>query len=156
MTDPATYVVTDIECDGPWPGQNSMLSFASVAVRVDGTRLGEFEAVLAGLPGASPEPKTHAWFLTVPEAWEAATTDPFPPEQVMADFAGWVRSLPRPRVFAAHPVAFDGMWIDYYLRQITASRLPPEWLGDVPHTHRAIDDARGYAHLLTVLLAQRR
>ena len=30
--------------------------------------------------------------------------------------------------------------------------LPREWLGHHEHTHRAIDDARGYAHLLGVLL----
>lgn len=37
-----------------------------------------------------------------------------------------------------------------------ADRLPPEWLGDVEHTHRAIDDARGYAHLLGVLFEKSR
>jgi hypothetical protein len=189
--DPTVYVVTDIECDGPWPGRHSMLSFGSVAIRADGTRLGEFEAVLDGLPGAAPEPDTYAWFQTVPEAWAAATTDPRPPADVMSDFVTWVRSLPAPRVFAAHPVAFDGMWIDYYLRRFTddgsqpgpyeddplfdsagfclrsavavvtgwpmteirASWLPTEWLGDEPHTHRAIDDARGYANLLVALLS---
>lgn len=31
MKDPV-YIVTDVECDGPTPGLNSMLSFASVAV----------------------------------------------------------------------------------------------------------------------------
>ena len=34
--DPWTYVVTDVELDGPWPGINSMRSFASVAVTADG------------------------------------------------------------------------------------------------------------------------
>lgn len=38
--------------------------------------------------------------------------------------------------------------------EMTAASLPPSWLGHVPHTHRAIDDARGYAHLLTVLLTR--
>src|SRR4051812_45474477 len=32
-------------------------------------------------------------------------------------------------------------------------RYPPEWLGDRAHTHRAIDDASGYAHLLAHLLS---
>jgi hypothetical protein len=190
-SDQTVYVVTDIECDGPWPGRNSLLSFGSVAVRADGTLLGEFEAVLKGLPGAAPDPDTYAWFQTIPEMWAAATTDPRPPADVMADFVTWVRGLPRPRVFAASPVAFDGMWIDYYLRRfaddgampgpyeddplfdsagfcirsavalatgwpwvdIRASWLPAEWLSDVPHTHRAIDDARGYAHLLVALFS---
>lgn len=185
------YIVTDIEADGPWPGPNSMRSFASVAVTHGGQPLGEFEAVLEALPGAAPKSDTYAWFQTQPEAWAAATTDPRPAGQVMLDFAGWVRSLPETRIFAAHPVVFDGLWIDYYLRRFTrygvtqgpyeadvlfsgggmcirsyaaaitgrpvtdiSSRtLPAEWFGEVPHTHRAIDDARGYANLLTHLLA---
>jgi hypothetical protein len=32
-------------------------------------------------------------------------------------------------------------------------RYPPDWLGAVPHSHRAIDDAVGYAHLLLRVLA---
>ncbi len=36
------FVVTDIEVDGPWPGPNSMRSFASVAVTAAGDRCGEF------------------------------------------------------------------------------------------------------------------
>jgi hypothetical protein len=49
------YVVTDIETDGPWPGPNSMRSYASVAVSFDGTEHGRFEAVLEELPGAGPQ-----------------------------------------------------------------------------------------------------
>jgi hypothetical protein len=33
--------------------------------------------------------------------------------------------------------------------------LPPAWYGDVPHTHMAIDDARGYANLLVTVMQQR-
>ena len=36
LSDPV-YIVTDIEADGPTPGKNSMLSFASVAVTGAGT-----------------------------------------------------------------------------------------------------------------------
>jgi hypothetical protein len=32
---------------------------------------------------------------------------------------------------------------------------PAEWLGNVEHTHRAIDDARGYANLLHFFLTRR-
>lgn len=189
VPDPTAYVVTDIETDGPWPGVHSMRSFACVAVRGDGTRLGTFEAVLEPLPGSSPSPETYAWFQSQPGAWEAATSDPAPVAAVMADFVEWVRALPRPRTFAAHPLAFDGGWIDVYLRrftryglvqghyepdtlfdgsglclrsyaaavtgrpvgEISPSTLPSAWLGDVPHTHRAIDDAVGYANLLVEL-----
>jgi hypothetical protein len=30
--------------------------------------------------------------------------------------------------------------------------IPPDWLGERPHTHRAVDDAAGYANLLSNLL----
>lgn len=185
-TDRWTYVVTDIEVDGPWPGPNSLRSFASVAATVEGMEVGRFEAVLEPLPGAAPNPDTFAWFQTVPEAWTAATSNPRPVSEVMADYVTWLRGLPEPRMFAASPIAFDGGWIDYYLRRFTRfglvqgpnendvlfhglglclrsyaagvtgrpvaelspASLPAEWFGHVEHTHRAIDDASGYVHLL--------
>lgn len=189
MAEPV-YLVTDIECDGPWPGPNSMISFASVAVTAAGLEQGAFEAVLEPLPGGAPNADTLAWFRSRPEAWAAATTNPRSPNEVMTDFASWVRAFSTPRVFAASPIAFDGLWIDYYLRRFTryglvqgpdeadrlfddaglclrsytaavtgrpvwecsVASLPSEWLGNIEHTHRAIDDARGYAHLLGVLM----
>ena len=188
------YVVTDIETDGPWPGPNSMRSFASVAVSADGEQRGVFEAVLEPLPGAAPNPDTYAWFQTQPQAWAAATADPRPVARVMAEFTDWVRGLPAPRMFAASPLAFDGGWIDYYLRRFTRyglvagpyendvlfdgpglclrsyaaavtgrpvaemspAALPAAWFGGIEHTHRAIDDARGYAHLLAELFRRAR
>ena len=193
MSEPV-FVVTDIEVDGPWPGPNSMRSFASVAVTAGGERCDEFEAVLEPLPGARPNPQTHAWFQTVPEAWAAATRDPRPVAQVMGDFVGWVQGLGRTRHFVAAPLGFDGTWIDFYLRRFTSygvcqgpyeterlfhgpgvclvslacgatggdpasfsvHDLPATWFGDVPHTHEAIDDARGYANLLVELLGRGR
>ncbi|MEZ5094975.1 MAG: hypothetical protein R2731_01880 [Nocardioides sp.] len=189
---PAVYVVTDIELDGPWPGANSMRSFASVAVRGDGRLLATFEAVLEPLAGSAPSPETLAWFETQGEAWAAATTDPRPVPQVLADWVAWIRALGAPAVFVSAPMALDGVWIDYYLRRFTAygllqgpyeadrlfarhlclnsyaagvvgghpatftvHDLPAEWFGDVPHSHRALDDALGYAHLLATLLARR-
>ncbi|MDX6326238.1 MAG: hypothetical protein QOK15_2592 [Nocardioidaceae bacterium] len=187
------FVVTDIEVDGPWPGPNSMRSFASVAVTGRGDACGEFEAVLEALPGAQPNPDTYAWFQTVPDAWAAATRSPRPVPTVMEDFTDWVLRLGDIRHFVAAPLGFDGLWMDYYLRRFTpyavcqgpyegerlfhgpgvclhslacgatgsdpatfsVHDLPTAWFGDVPHTHDAIDDARGYAHLLLELLRRR-
>jgi hypothetical protein len=186
----ATYCVTDIEATGFWPGRNSMLSCATVAVTETGEERGRFEAMLAELPGAEWNPDTRAWFeQDEPGALAAATADPRDPAEVMSDFADFVLDLPGPRVFAASPLAFDGLWIDHYLRRFTPyglvqgpyepdglfddalcvrsfaaavtgryvgdvspRTLPAHWFGDVPHTHQAIDDALGYAHLLAELL----
>jgi hypothetical protein len=185
-----TYFVTDIEATGFWPGRNSMLSFATVAVTPSGGELGRFEAVLTELPEAGWHAGTRRWFEhDEADALVAATTDPRDPGEVMRDFVAFVDALAGPAVFAAHPLAFDGQWIDFYLRRFTSyglhrglyerdgvfddtlclrsyaaavtgryvgdvspATLPSEWLGDVPHTHRAIDDAVGYAHLLAELL----
>lgn len=56
----ACYVVTDIETDGPQPGHNSMLSFASVATDATGKILNQFEACLNPLDGAVSDPNTLA------------------------------------------------------------------------------------------------
>ena len=187
-----TFVVTDIEADGPSPLGSSMLSFASVACDGVGTVLGEFEAVLEPRSDRKPHPETMAWWQTQPEAWVHATTNPKPPEIVMPRYADWVGSLPGHRVFAAAPMIFDGLWMDHYLetfadtrvlgtplktaRQIFRGggvclytmagtlrgaeylkwgmqRVPPEWYGHIEHTHRAIDDARGFANVLAKLFA---
>jgi hypothetical protein len=105
--DPWTYVVTDVELDGPWPGVNSMRSFASIAVSANGTEFGRFDAVLEPLPGTAPDAKTLARFETQPGAWNAATSDPEPVPDVMARYVDWLKGLPWPRMFAAFPLALD-------------------------------------------------
>jgi len=186
----ALYFVTDIEADGPTPLENSMLSFATVVVNEDGELIDEFEAVLKPRPDKSPNAKTMAWWKTQPHAWKAATTNPVHPKTEMRRFADWVEGFDGKRSFAARPVAFDGFWMDCYLRDFAESYLldvphwgrniftagaldigtyicglfnhtdphtgdvefPADWLGNHEHTHRAIDDARGYASLLSRLL----
>ena len=125
------YVVTDIEVNGPTPGEHSLLAFASVAVDAAGGEIDSFEAVLETLPEAGENPITIAWFKSFPEAWAAATTNPEPPKAVMTRYVDWVRSLPGQPIFAAHPLAFDGAWIDYYLRRFLGVRmLKGPWEGE--------------------------
>ena len=87
-----------------------MLTFASVAMSMNGQALGEFEAVLEPLPDASPNDETMAWWRTQPEAYSAATTNPESPVVVMRRFADWVRSLPERRAFAASPLPSGVGW----------------------------------------------
>ena len=68
---PEIYVSTDVETDGPIPGPNSMLSFASAAYQADKTLAGTFSANLELLPGAQPDAKTAAWWQSQPEAYAA-------------------------------------------------------------------------------------
>ena len=127
------YIVTDVELDGFVKGVNSMLSFGSVAVTADGRFLSEFEANLARLDGAEQDPGVMDWWATEPEAYAASTRDPEPAAAVMPRFAAWVRGLPGDAIFAAHPLALDGPWIDHYLEcfhgrpavRTSAPRWPP-------------------------------
>lgn len=194
MTEPLpnpTFVVTDIEADGPNPLESSMLSFAAVATDAAGNHFGEFEANLRPRPDRRPDETTMAWWQTQPEAWAATTQNQQAPEAAMPRFADWVDSLPGPRVFAAAPIIFDGLWMDHYLHTFAGTRVlggpfkarqifrgggvclytmagtlrgapylnwgmqrvPAEWYGHIVHTHKAIDDARGFANVLVKLFA---
>jgi hypothetical protein len=163
------YVSTDVETDGPIPGPHSMLSFASAAYRADKTLVATFSANLKTLPGASGDPKTMDWWRTQPDAWEACRKDPEDPEVAMRRFVAWVKGLPGKPVFVGYPVAFDFLFVYWYLirfagespfshsaldmktlamallgtgyRDSTKRRMPRHWFDPMPHTHVALDDA---------------
>ena len=166
------YVSIDIEADGPVPGLHSMLSLGAAAFDCDGRRLDTFSANLKPLAGASEDPRTMRWWSYQPEAWEACHVDPQAPEAAIGAFRRWVdghhKRIGWP-VLVAFPVAFDGMWLEWYLhrfggespfrrrgldiktlamvamgagyRQSAKSTLPRHWRPTTPHTHLALDDA---------------
>lgn len=180
-----TYVVVDIEADGPVPGLHSMISLGAVAVSLADGVLTDFEVNLAPLDGATAHPDTLAWFQReAPEAWDYVNRNQVAPGAAMTRFADWARTLPEPRLLVACPSPFDFMWIDWYLYRFLGDqlrppalyplfrgcaldlvtlyadrhnvpfhrmgprRIPEDWLGGHAHTHKALDDARGYAQVL--------
>lgn len=184
------YFVTDIETDGPDPGLHSMLSLASVACDETGRRLGHLAVNLEPIPGHAGDPGTLGWWATEPAAWAALAVDQLPPAVAIQRLVAWVRSFGGMPVFVAHPLIFDGAWVDWYLRRFAglrmlqaprsearlfmgggldlaslvmgrtglgyadcaAKRHPDTWFGGHRHTHIALDDAEGYAHLLGRML----
>lgn len=179
---PEIYISTDVEADGPIPGVHSMLSFASAAFRADKTLLGTFSANLHTLPGASGDPRTMAWWKTQPEAWAAGRSDLKQPEEAMPRYVEWIKGLGGKPVFVGYPVAFDFMFVYWYLIRYTGSspfshsaldmktyamallktdyrdstkrNMPRRWFDDLPHTHVALDDAIGQGHLFCNMLAE--
>lgn len=168
------YVATDIETDGPSPGQYSMLSFASVAFQLDKTIISTFERNLDLLPGAKRHPKNMKFWSESPEAWEACRVNTEPPEKAMKDYSDWLRDLGGTPVMVAHPVGFDFTFIHWYLHEFTGESpffpaglditsyamslmgtpftkshkpyMPKEWIDtEYAHTHIALDDALGHA-----------
>lgn len=176
------YVSTDVEADGPVPGINSMLSFASAAFLPDKTLLRTFSANLETLGGASPDPATMAWWETQPLAWEACRKNPQPPVLVMPQYVSWLKGLPGIPVFVGYPAAFDFMFITYYLYrfagespfsyfaldiktyamallkrdfyEVDKASMPKHWFDDLPYTHVALDDAVSQGALFCNMLVE--
>lgn len=176
------YVSTDVEADGPIPGPNSMLSFASAAYTPDKVLVGTFTRNLETLEGALPDPKTAAWWKTQPEAWAACRRELCAPEAAMRDYVDWLRRLPGVPVFVGYPAAYDFMFVYWYLmrfvgespfshsaldiktfamsmlgtgyRASTKRNMPKRWFDDIPHTHVALDDALGQGALFCNMLAE--
>ncbi|MFW5740548.1 MAG: exonuclease [Myxococcota bacterium] len=166
---PEVYVSTDVEADGPIPGPHSMLSFGSAAYLEDKSLVSTFTANLATLADAKGHPETMAWWATQPEAWQACRDHLEPPEEVMPRYVAWLRSLPGKPVFVGYPAAYDFMFVYWYLmrfagespfshaaldiktfamvllgrpfRESSKRAMPRDWFDDLPHTHRALDDA---------------
>jgi hypothetical protein len=177
------YVSTDVEADGPIPGPHSMLSFASAAFRADKTLVGTFAANLTLLPGAAGDAKTMEWWRGQPQAWAACRSNPREPAAVMPEYVAWLKSLPGRPVFVAYPAAYDFMFVYWYLirfagespfshsaldiktyamallgseyRESVKRNMPARWFEDLPHTHVALDDAKGQGALFCNMLAER-
>ena len=163
------YVSTDVETDGPIPGPYSMLNFASAAYTADTIRVGTFTANLETLPGASSHPTTMEFWSRHPKIWAAIRSDPRPPEEVMPRYAAWLESLPGTPVFVGYPVAFDFMFVYWYLirfhgespfshsgidirsyamallkkdyHESGKTEMPRRWRSKKAHTHNSLDDA---------------
>ena len=119
-----TYVVCDIEADGPIPGPHSMISLGAVAINKKGRQLGEFEINFLPLENAKPHPTTMKWFSThAPEALDYCKQNQVLPKKGMNQFGNWLLTLPKPRIMAAHPAPFDFMWINWYIHTFLADYL---------------------------------
>lgn len=163
------YVSTDVETDGPIPGPNSMLSFASAVFTSDGNMINTFSANLECLEGAVGNPDTMKWWNTQPEAWEECRKHTRLPQVVMKEYLDWLKKLPGKPVFVGYPATFDFMFVYWYLIKFTGEspfsfsaldiksytmavlkkdfrssskrNMPKEWFPKIPHTHKALDDA---------------
>jgi len=127
---PEIYVSTDVETDGPIPGENSMLSLGSVAFDAAGAEIASFAINFETLPGAKANPRTMEWWQSQAEAWAAARRDPVEPAAAMQRYLAWLDRLPGEPVFVAYPLLFDMMFVYWYLIR---------FCGRSPFSHSGID-----------------
>jgi DNA polymerase III alpha subunit (gram-positive type) len=177
------FVSTDVETDGPIPGPNSMLSFASAVFTASGEMIDQFEANLFLLPGACGNEETMKWWATQPDAWMAHRQSLQDPAVAMKNYVAWLKGLPGKPVFVGYPAGFDFLFVYWYLirfagespfsfsaldiktyamavlgtdfRSTTKKTMPKEWFSKRPHTHRAIDDAIEQGELFCNILKAR-
>jgi hypothetical protein len=178
------YVSTDVEADGPIPGPHSMLSFASAAYTAEKELVATFEVNLETLVGAEAHPDTAKWWAGQPEAWAACRANTEAPERAMPRYVKWLEELDGSPVFVGYPAAYDFLFVYWYLmkfagrspfshsaldiktlamfllgtgyRDSTKRRMPKRWFDDLPHTHKALDDALEQGALFCNMLAEAR
>jgi hypothetical protein len=161
-----------------------MLSFGSAAFDADKKLVATFEANLHTLPDAVGHPATMAWWQTQPEAWAAHRQQLQDPEEAMKVYVAWLKELPGKPVFVGYPAGFDFLFVYWYLmrfagespfslsaldiksyamavlgtdfRETTKKKMPKKWFDELPHTHKALDDAIGQGALFCNMLAANR
>lgn len=158
----STYVVVDVEADGPCPGLYSMVSFWAVVVE-EWLRRTFYAKVCPISENWDPEALAISWHSRE----ETLTFQS--PEEAMAKFARWLDANChwRPR-FVADNLAFDWQYINYYFHHFYWSnpfwwswhRINDIWAGMemdmskqtgfkkytiTPHTHHPVDDAKKLA-----------
>ncbi|RYD70761.1 MAG: exonuclease [Verrucomicrobiaceae bacterium] len=158
-----SYIMVDIESDGPIPGDYSMICFGAVVVEpgLGRTFYGKLRPISERF---IPEALAVSGFTRD----EVLAFDP--PEQVMTQFAAWLRGVSNDRLmFISDNNGFDWQFINWYFHHFTgnnpfgfsSTNLGSLYKGLVKdtfqtfkhlrrtrHTHNPVDDAVGNAEAL--------
>ncbi|MFK7832149.1 MAG: 3'-5' exoribonuclease [Winogradskyella sp.] len=164
-----SYIMVDIESDGPIPGDYSMICFGAVLVdeKLDRTFYGRIKPVSDKF---NPEALAISGFSRE----ETETFDN--PVTVMTNFKNWIieNSKGRP-IFISDNNGFDWMFICWYFHHFinenpfgySSRRLSDLYCGiekdtfakwkhlrKTSHTHNPVDDAMGNAEVLKLMKAE--
>jgi DNA polymerase III epsilon subunit-like protein len=164
-----SYIIVDVEADGPIPHKYSMVSFGAVVL----------EHTLSKTFYGKVKPISEDW---IPEASAVSgiTREEHrgynKPEKVMNDFAAWLSENSKNRpIFISDNPAFDWQWINWYFHTylgknpfgFSARRigdlycgmkmdagLNSEWkklFRKTAHDHNPVNDAKGNAEALLAM-----
>ena len=164
-----SYIVVDVESDGPIPHKYSMVCFGAVVV----------EPTLSKTFYGKTKPISDVWIpeaLTVSGMSRAAHESFEAPEKVMEDFAKWLSENSKGRpIFISDNPAFDWQWINFYFHTylgknpfgFSARRIGDLYCGmkmdaglnnewkklfrKTIHDHNPVNDAKGNAEALLAM-----
>lgn len=163
-----SYIVVDVETDGPSPFNGSMVSFGAVLVYdTSKTFFGQTKPVMDIY-----NPETHKIIGISREEHEQYDE----PEKVMKEFAEWISKISKGRpIFISDNPAFDWQWINFYFYKYqgrnpfgySARRIGDLYCGLVKdasknrewkkkyrktvHDHHPVNDAKGNAEALLAM-----
>jgi hypothetical protein len=131
-----TYVVVDIEADGPLLGVNSMRSIGAVIVK----NLCVVDSFYVNIVShGEQDPDTMNFWAQHKEAYAALLVQPKGPLRATQSFYDWLRSFEPPYVFVSDTNWFDYPWIKWYLRRY----IHRDWVFErqecYPDTARLLD-----------------
>lgn len=162
-----SYIMVDVEADGPIPGDYSMISFGAVLVdrKLNTTFYGRLK------------PISENW---IPEALKVSgfsrgETELFDdPAQVMNDFKAWLKDKSKGRpFFISDNNGFDWQFMNWYFHHFTgdnpfgfsSTNLGSLYKGaernlfknfkhlrKTKHTHHPVDDAKGNAEAFLTII----
>jgi hypothetical protein len=128
-----TYIMVDVEADGPIPGDYSMVCLGAIVVEpsLDRTFYGRLKPI---------SDKWIAEALQVSGFTREETLAFDDPKTVMHQFADWIRSVRHGQpVFISDNNGFDWQFVNF---------VNFKHLRKTKHTHNPVDDARGNAEAL--------
>lgn len=164
-----SYIMVDIEADGPIPGDYSMVCFGAVVVEptLEKTFYGRLRPI---------SEKWTAEALAISGFTREETLQFDDPKSVMETFADWLNSASEGRpIFISDNNGFDWQFINWYFHHFLAKNpfgfssvnLGSLYKGVVrdtfknfkhlrktQHTHHPVDDARGNAEALLQIKEQ--
>ena len=161
-----SYIMVDVEADGPIPGDYSMVCFGAIVV----------EPELSQTFYGRLKPISEAWIpeaLAVSEFSREETLAFDDPQSVMEQFADWLREHSRDQpLFISDNNGFDWQFINWYFHHFlgenpfgfSSTNLGSLYKGIVrdafksfkhlrktAHTHHPVDDVRGNAEALLAI-----
>ena len=137
------YISTDIEADGPIPGEYSMLSLGAVAIDSTGKIWGEFYRKLKRLPKAKQHPETMKWWKNNISSYKEATSNQENPKKVMQDYVTWLKEIKEKTkaeelVFYSSPLCYDYMFVYWYMVKFVNS-FKSEQIFKIPFAYNGVD-----------------
>jgi hypothetical protein len=161
-----SYIMVDVESDGPIPGDYSMICFGAVVVSLDLKK-----SFYGRLRPISDRYIPEALAVSGFSREEVMVFDD--PKEVMQSFGSWIRDVGEGRpMFVSDNNGFDWQFVNWYFHHFTGSNpfgfsstnLGSLYKGLVKdtfqtfkhlrvtkHTHNPVDDARGNAEALLAM-----